>query len=281
MAKAAASAADHVFLDLEDAVAPSEKAAARVKVVTALRELDWGRKTRCVRINDLSSPYLYEDIVAVVEQAGDFLDTLMLTKVKRAADVDFVATLLGLLERKSGRARPIGIEVLIEEAEALENVSEIARASPRVEALVLGFGDLSASLGIDLQFVGSTNAYPGDLWHFARCQLVTACRAAGVDPIDGPVPDYRNLAAYAEDCRRACALGMVGKWAIHPAQIAPALTVFTPSAESLAGARRMVETFRAAAAEGKGALSIDGTLVDNVSLRMAQNVLDKATLYGL
>jgi citrate lyase subunit beta/citryl-CoA lyase len=281
MAKAAASGADHVFLDLEDAVAPAEKAAARIKVVTALRELDWGRKTRCVRINDLSTPYVYDDIVETVKGAGDALDTLMLTKVRHADEVRFVATLLDLLERGSGRKRPIGLEVLIEEAAGLENVAAIARASWRMEAMILGFGDLSASLGVDLAYVASSGAYPGDLWHYARCQLVTACRAAGIDPIDGPVPDYRDLKTYTEDCRRALCLGMVGKWAIHPAQIEPALSVFTPTPDSVASARHMQDAFREALAAGQGAISIDGALVDVASLRMVQNILDKAALYGL
>ncbi|MDA8252095.1 MAG: CoA ester lyase [Rhodospirillales bacterium] len=281
MANAAASAADHVFLDLEDAVAPSAKEAARARVVAALHTLDWTGKTRCVRINDLTTRYAYEDIIAVVEGAGTHLDTVILPKAMGASDVQFVATLLHQIEQKIGLDHQIGIEVLIEEVQALQNVEAIAAASPRVEALILGMGDFSASMGIDQGFVGSAGGYSGDLWHYARFRLGMAARAAGIDAIDGPFPDFKDSEAYARECRNAFALGFVGKWAIHPAQIAPALAAFTPDPAAVDNARRMRAAFLAATAQGLGATTFEGKMVDAASLRILQNTLDKADLYGM
>lgn len=281
MAKAVASAADHVFLDLEDAVAPAAKVAARAQVVAALRTLDWTGKTRCVRINDLTTRYAYEDIITVVEGAGNYLDTIILPKAMGAGDVQFVATLLNQIEQKIGLDRQIGIEVLIEEVQALQNVEAIAAASPRVEALILGMGDFSASMGIDQGFVGGAAGYPGDLWHYARFRLGMAARAAGIDAIDGPFPDFRDNDTYARECRNAYALGFVGKWAIHPAQIAPALAAFTPDRATVDNARRLRDAFLAAEAQGLGATTFEGKMVDAASLRILKNTLDKAELYGM
>ena len=239
MAKAAASAADHVFLDLEDAVAPSAKVEARSKIVSALRTLDWGRKTRCVRINDLSTKYAYEDIITVVEHAGEFLDTVMVPKVLSAHDVHFAAILLNQIEQKLGLRRRIGIEVLIEEVQALERVEAICKAHERLECVIFGMGDYSASQGIDTRSIGGTNPYPGDIWHYPRFRLVMAARSAGIDPVDGPYANFRDAEVFREECRRAMILGCVGKWAIHPAQIEPALAVFTPGREEVERARKL------------------------------------------
>jgi citrate lyase subunit beta / citryl-CoA lyase len=238
MAKAAASAADHVFLDLEDAVAPSAKVEARGKIVTALRTLSWGRKTRCVRINDLSTKYAYEDIIAVVAGAGEHLDTLMVPKVLSGKDVYFVATLLNQIEQKLGLKRQIGIEVLIEEVQALEHVEEICKAHPRLECVIFGMGDYSASQGIDIRSVGGQSPYPGDIWHYPRFRMVMAARSAGIDPVDGPYANFRNPEVFREECRRAMILGCVGKWAIRggdlgsgsgrQASIEPHLSASTP-----------------------------------------------------
>ena len=282
MAKAAASAADHVFLDLEDAVAPNMKVAARAMIVTALKTLDWTGKTRCVRINDLSTKYAYEDIIHVVEGAGEYIDTIIVPKVMSGADLHFVATLLNQIEMKLGLKRPIGIEVLIEEVQGLQNIEEISRASPRLEALILGMGDFSASMGMgDLSFIGGEGGYPGDLWHYARFRLVMACRAAGIDPIDGPFPNFRDEKTFARECSNAASLGFVGKWAIHPAQIDGALAAFTPKREDVDRARKMRDAFAEAEAKGLGAVSVDGVMVDVASLRVLKNVLDKADLYKM
>ena len=275
--KAAASAADHVFCDLEDAVAPSAKVEARSKVCWALNNLDWGRKTRCVRINDVTTEWCHGDLIEVLEKAGANLDTIMLTKPYAAADVIFVDRMLTQLERRLRLQRRIGIEVLIEEVQALQNVEAISTCSDRVESLIFGMGDYSASQGIDI--LGAH--YPGDIFHFARFRITMAARAAGIDAVDGPFGDFKDEAGYREEAQRARSLGMVGKWAIHPAQIAPALEVFSPTAEAVAKARRIEKAYREAAARGVGAVEIDGVMMDVAVLRLVRNVLDQADLYGL
>jgi citrate lyase subunit beta/citryl-CoA lyase len=282
MAKAAASAADHVFLDLEDAVAPSAKVEARGKIVTALKTLSWGKKTRCVRINDLSTKYAYQDIITVVEGAGEHLDTIMVPKVLSGADVHFAATLLNQIEQNIGLKRRIGIEVLIEEVQGLQNVEEICRASPRMECVVFGMGDYSASQGIDIRAVGGETGYPGDIWHYPRFRMAMAARAAGIDPVDGPYANFRNPDVYREECRRAAMLGCVGKWAIHPAQIDIALEAFSPKQEDVDRARKLAAAYAKAEAEGLGAVNVDGVMIDVASIRILRStVLDKADLIGM
>ena len=283
MVKAAASDADHVFLDLEDAVAPNQKIAARKKIIEALKTLDWGKKVRCVRINDLSTEYAYEDIIEVFEGAGRNLDTIMMTKVMSASDILFADRLLSMMEKKLKLERRIGLEALIEEVEGMQNIDSIARSTDRLECLVFGMGDFSASMGISLDAViGSNSDYPGDMWHYARFRLVMACRAAGIDPVDGPYADFRNEDGYREECRRAGTLGCVGKWAIHPSQIPLALEAFSPKAAKVAEARKLVEAYAAAEAEGSGAIKVDGVMVDVATIRLLRSgILSKAELYGL
>jgi citrate lyase subunit beta/citryl-CoA lyase len=275
--KAAASAADHVFCDLEDAVAPNAKVEARSKTCWALNNLDWGKKTRCVRINDVTTEWCHGDLIEIIEKAGNSLDTIMLTKPYTAADVIFVDRMLTQLEKKLRLQRRIGIEVLIEEVQALQNVEAISTCSDRVECLVFGMGDYSASQGIDI--FGAQ--YPGDIFHFARFRITMAARAAGIDAVDGPFGDFKDDAGYRAEAQRARSLGMVGKWAIHPAQIAPALEVFSPTADAVANARRVEKAMREAMARGLGAVEIDGMMMDVAVLRLLRNVLDKADLYGL
>ncbi len=279
-AKAAASAADHVFLDLEDAVASSAKVGARAMAVTALRTLDWGKKTRCVRVNDLGTQYAYEDIITLVEGAREHLDTIMVPKVTCAADVYFVATLLNQIEMKIGLAKPIGIEVLIEEVKGLQNIDEICHAHPRLECVIFGMGDYSASQGIDIRS-GGDNDYPGDIWYYPRFRLALAARAAGIDPVDGPYGNFKNGDVYREEARRAMIVGCVGKWAIHPSQIEIALDVFTPKRAAVESARRVASEYAKAEAAGLGAVSIDGVMVDVATVRMLKNTLDKADLIGM
>jgi citrate lyase subunit beta/citryl-CoA lyase len=279
--KAAASAADHVFCDLEDAVAPSAKVAARSKISWALNNLDWGHKTRCVRINDVTTEWCHGDIIEIVESAGANLDTIMLTKPYSAADVIFLDRMLNQLERKLKLERKIGIEVLIEEVQALQNVEAIATCSERMECLIFGMGDYSGSQGIDIVNIGASADYPGDIFHFARFRITMAARAAKIDAVDGPFGDFKDEAGYREEARRARALGMVGKWAIHPAQIAPALEIFSPTPAAVAKARNMAAAYREAEAKGLGAVQIDGVMIDVAVLRLVKNTLDQADLYGL
>jgi citrate lyase subunit beta / citryl-CoA lyase len=279
--KAAASAADHVFCDLEDAVAPSAKVEARSKISWALNNLDWGRKTRCVRINDVTTEWCHGDIIEIVETAGANLDTIMLTKPYSAADVIFLDRMLNQLEKKLKLERKIGIEVLIEEVQALQNVEAIATCSERMECLVFGMGDYSGSQGIDIVNIGGTADYPGDIFHFARFRITMAARAAKIDAVDGPFGDFKDEAGYRQEARRARSLGMVGKWAIHPAQIAPALEIFSPTPDAVAKARNMAAAYREAEAKGLGAVQIDGVMIDVAVLRLVKNTLDQADLYGL
>ena len=281
MAKAAASAADHVFLDLEDAVAPKEKIGARAKVITALRTLDWGKKTRCVRVNDLLTPYAHDDIIDVVEQAGEYLDVIMVPKVLCASDVLFVDTLLLQLEKKLDLKRHIGIEVLIEETQGMVNVESIARSTPRLEAIIFGMGDYSASQGIDFLQAVVEGSYPGDIWHYGRFRMAMAASAAGIDFVDGPYPRLDNMEGYRNECIRAKLLGAVGKWALHPSQIAVATDAFTPDKEIVNKARAMVEAYEKAQAQGLGAVNIDGVFVDVATVRLVRNTLRMADLIGM
>jgi citrate lyase subunit beta/citryl-CoA lyase len=280
--KAAASAADHVFCDLEDAVAPSAKVESREKITWALNNLDWGKKVRCVRINDVTTEWCHDDIITVVEQAGANIDTIMLTKPYTAADVVFLDRMLGQLEKKLKLDKRIGIEVLIEEVQALQNVEEIAASTDRLECLIFGMGDYSASQGINTRNIGGPDGgYPGDIFHYARFRIAMAARAAGLDAVDGPYGNFSNPDGYRAEAARARSLGMVGKWAIHPSQIEPALQVFSPSPEEIARARKMDKAYREALEQGLGAIQVDGVMIDVVILRMVKTTLEQAELYGL
>ncbi len=281
LAKSAGLELDHVFLDLEDAVAPSEKPAARGKIVKALNSLEWKPRTLCVRINDVDTQWCHDDIIEVVTGAGAKLDTIMLTKAKGAADVMFVHLLLDQLEKKLGLTRRIGIECLIEEVEGIMNVDAIAACSDRLECLIFGMGDYSASQQMQLGNVGETGPYPGDVWHYPRYRMTIACRANGIDPVDGPYANFRNPDGYRREAERAHALGMIGKWAIHPSQVEIAQAVFSPSAEAVANARKQRVAYDAALAQGLGAINVDGVMVDAASIRIVQSTLDRADLYRM
>jgi len=279
MAKAAASTADLVFLDLEDSVAPAEKKAARAQVAEALLAHDWGAKTRAVRINGVHTRWAYGDLAEVVTRAGSVLDVVIVPKVKAPRDVWFVETLLDQLEADLGLDHRIGIEVLIEETEALARVEDIAAASPRLEALILGVGDLSASQGIRTGHIGqAADRYPGDMWHYARNRMIVAARANGLDAIDGPYANYRNPDGYRREAGWAATLGCVGKWAIHPSQLEIANEVFSPTAEEIERARQAVEAVRAAEEGGAGAATLGGTMIDAATARIFQVTLDRAAL---
>jgi citrate lyase subunit beta/citryl-CoA lyase len=283
MTKAAGLAVDHIFLDLEDAVAPAEKPSARGKIVEALNNLDFGNSVRCVRINDIETPWAYKDIIEVVTGAGENLDTIMIPKVKHAHEVKWVDILIHQIEQDIGLKQRIGIELLIEEVEGIQNVDEIATATPRLEAMVFGMGDYSASQGVDVKEAMSSgdSVYPGDIWHYQRQRVVIACRAAGIDAVDGPFGNFRDPDSYEREATRAMVLGCVGKWAIHPAQVEIAQRVFSPTEEEVERARKIVQAYDAAVARGEGAAQVDDAMIDAASVRLVQNTLDKANLYGL
>jgi malyl-CoA/(S)-citramalyl-CoA lyase len=294
MAKAPTLGADVVFLDLEDAVAPDDKEQARSNVIEALRAHDWSSTAVSVRVNGLDTHWCYRDIVEVVEEAGDVLDTLLVPKVGAPSDVLFVATLLDQIEQRNGwEAGRIGIHILIETAAGMANVEAISRARPdRLEAMVFGVADYAASVRARTTNIGGANpgysvltdpldpggareTHWGDPWHFAISRMVAACRAEGLRPIDGPFGDLNDADGYRSAARRAAAMGCEGKWAIHPAQIELANEVFTPSEAEIDRARRIMEAMETAAKEGKGAVSLDGRLIDAASIRMAENLMQQ------
>ena len=281
LGKAAASKADHVFCDLEDAVAPSAKESARQTIIEALNQLDWGKTVRCVRVNDVSTQWCAKDIITLIEGAGENVDTIMLAKPYTAADVLFVDKLLSQLEQGLGLTKKIGLEVLIEEVQAMHNVWEIAHCCERLECLIFGMGDYAASQGMVIDDIGKVDGYPGDIFHYPRYQLTIAARAAGIDAVDGPYADFKNPEGYVTECQRAATLGMVGKWAIHPAQIEPALEVFSPTQEKVDFAREIIEVYRKAEAEGIGSVGHKGFMVDAASARLFQLTVDRADLIGM
>lgn len=277
--KAAASAADAVCIDLEDAVAPAEKAASRAHVVHALRSVDFGTRTRVVRINGVDTSYAYRDLVEVIEAAGDRVDLVMVPKVGGANDVAFVDTLLSQIEAHRGQASPIGIEAQIESAAGFVYLRDIATASPRLESLILGVGDYAASMKMPSSAIGEMDAndadYPGHRWHAVMHGIVAAARAHGLRCMDGPYSAYKDTAGFETSCRVARAMGFDGKQCIHPSQLDPVNRIFSPSAAEIAAAAALVEAFDAAVAAGQGAATHDGRMIDAASLRMARTILDR------
>jgi malyl-CoA/(S)-citramalyl-CoA lyase len=293
--KAARSAADIIFLDCEDAVAPDDKEQARKNIVEGLNDIDWGSKTMMVRINGLDTHYMYRDVVDIVE-ACPRLDMILIPKVGVAADVYAVDMLVTQIEAARQRTRRIGFEVLIETALGMANVESIAQSSRRLEAMSFGVADYAASTRARTTVIGGVNRdygvltdknergerdyYWGDQWHAAQTRMMVACRAYGLRPIDGPFGDFSDPDGYDAAARRAAVLGYEGKWAIHPSQIELANRVFTPAEAEVTKARRIMEAMAQAAKEGKGAVSLDGRLIDAASIRMAEALLATADAIG-
>jgi malyl-CoA/(S)-citramalyl-CoA lyase len=284
--------ADVVMLDLEDAVAPDDKEQARLNIIGALRELDYGRCSVSIRINGLDTHWCYRDIIDVVEQAGHAVDALVIPKVSGAGDVHLVATLLSQIEEAMHLERKIALTVLIETAIGMVNVDEIASACPeRMEAMIFGVADYAASLqshtasigGVDENYSVLTDPdgaaererHWGDQWHYPLARIAVTCRAHGLRPIDGPFGDFTDPEGYLAAARRSAVLGYEGKWAIHPSQIELANEVFTPDPRLVERTRRIIDAMRDASANGKGAVSLDGRLIDAASIRMAENLLAK------
>ena len=277
--KAAASDVDYVFLDLEDAVAPGDKVQARRNVIEGLRDIDWRGlgKTISVRINGIDTHYMYRDVVDVVEQAGEHLDTILIPKVGVPADVYMVDAMVSQIEEATGLTEKIGIEALIETTLGMVNVEAIATSSPRLEAMHFGVADYAASCRARTTNIGGLNPdYPGDQWHDGLSRMLVACRAYGIRPIDGPFGDFNDPDGFLDGARRAAALGYEGKWAIHPSQIELANRVFSPPPEEVDRAHRIIAALAEAAAEGRGAAQLDGRMIDAASARMAENVVAQA-----
>jgi malyl-CoA/(S)-citramalyl-CoA lyase len=291
--KAAKSAADVVFLDLEDAVAPDDKPQARKNVIQALRDIDWGRKTMSVRINGLDTHFMYRDVVDVMEQAGERLDLIMIPKVGTAADVYAVDMLVTQCEAATGRKKRIGFEMIIETALGMQNVHAIAAASKRNESLHFGVADYAASTRARTTNIGGANpdyavltdkvegddkreVHWGDMWHYAVARMVVAARANGLRPVDGPFGDFSDPEGYRAAGNRAGVLGCEGKWAIHPSQVVLANELFSPSAKDVDKARRILVAMAEAQKAGKGAVALDGRLIDLASIRQAEVLVKKA-----
>jgi len=275
LAKAPQLDADEVFLDLEDAVAPGEKEQARARVIAALREADFGAKTVVVRVNGTDTPHYYRDLIDVVEQAGDRLDAVMLPKVRTTGDVEMTDKLLRQIELACGyEPGRIGIEAQIEDATGLIACEAIAAASPRMETLVFGPGDYSAAIGIPVTTIGaSPRGYPGDHLNYVYSKLVVAARAAGIQAIDGPYAAVGDEEGLRERALLARALGLDGKWTIHPAQIALVNDVFTPGREEWERAEAMLAAYdRATSGEGLGAAMFEGEMIDEANRKMAERL---------
>ncbi|MEP1586986.1 MAG: L-malyl-CoA/beta-methylmalyl-CoA lyase [Tateyamaria sp.] len=286
--KMAMSGADVINLDLEDSVAPSDKDSARANIIEATHDIDWGNKLLSVRINGLDSPYWYRDVVDLLEQASDRLDQIMIPKVGNAADIYAVDALVSSIEAAKGRRKPISFEVIIESAAGISHVEEIAAASPRLAAMSLGAADFAASMGMQTTGIGGTqdNYYMlqggqkhwSDPWHWAQTAIVAACRTHGVLPVDGPFGDFSDDEGFRAQARRSATLGMVGKWAIHPKQIAIANEVFTPSDQAVAEAREILAAMEAAKANGEGATVYKGRLVDIASIKQAEVIVKQSEM---
>ena len=280
--KAAASAADAVCIDLEDSVAPEEKVASRAHVIRALKELDFGRRVRMVRINALDTAFAYRDLIEVVEAAGDCLNLVMVPKAGSARDVEFVHTLLSQIEANGRVITPIGIEAQIETAPGFLYAREIAGASPRLEALIFGAGDYAASMRMPSSAIGEADVhdqvYPGHRWHAVMHTIVAAARANGLRCMDGPYAGYSDAVGLERACRIAQAIGFDGKQCIHPAQLATVNSVFAPSDEEVTRAAAIVHAYETAVAAGQGAASHDGRMIDAANVRMSRTILERRRL---
>ncbi len=290
--KAAKSDADVIFLDLEDAVAPDEKEQARKNIIQALNDLDWTGKSMSIRINGLDTHYMYRDVVDIVEQAGQHLDLIMIPKVGTAADVYAIDMLVTQIEDARGYQKRIGFEHIIETALGMQNVNEIASASRRNESLHFGVADYAASTRARTTMIGGVNkdyavltdpdlsgdrlTHWGDMWHYAISRMVVAARANGLRPVDGPFGDFSDPEGFKAAARRAAVLGCEGKWAIHPSQIDLANEVMSPSDEEVTRAKRILDAMAEAEREGKGAVSLDGRLIDYASIRQAEVLVGKS-----
>ena len=294
--RAASSPADIVLLDLEDSVAPDDKPLARKNVIEALNDLDWGERTISVRINGLDTPYMYRDVVDVVEQVGARLDLIMIPKVGTAADVYAVDMLVSQIEQAMGLSKRIGLELLVETALGMQNVEEIAASSRRTESLHFGVADYAASTGARTTNIGGPNPnyhtltdpddagrreeHWGDVWHYPLSRVVVAARANGLRPVDGPYGNIPDADGFQSQALRAAALGCDGKWAIHPSQIEAANQLFSPSKDEVTRARRILAAMREAEREGRAAVSLDGRMIDIASVRQAQAMVKKARQIG-
>ncbi len=285
-AKAAASPVDVIMLDLEDSVPLAAKEGARRQVIQSLRSVEWQSKTVTVRINGIDSAFAHQELIEITAAAGDLLDTIVVPKVNHPGDIHFVSRMLDGIERAEGMTRPIGIEASIETAEGLAAAMRIARASDRLRTLVFGIADYSASVGARLVSISGhgekeEEIYPGDRWHFALSRLVMAAKANGLMAIDAPYGNFKDPQGLKKAASKSCALGCDGKWAIHPAQIETINQVFSPSAEEIQRALKIIQASDVAKAKGLGAVAVEGRMVDQATVRLAHQLHARARHLGL
>jgi malyl-CoA/(S)-citramalyl-CoA lyase len=290
--KMAASKADVVNLDLEDAVAPDDKVEARKNVIQAINDIDWGNKTVSVRINGLDTHYWVRDVVDLMEQTNGRLDMIMVPKAGNAKDIYAVDSIVSAIEQEKGREKRIGLECIIETAAGLAHVEEIAAASPRMQAMSIGPADYAAFMGMSTTAIGGTQVNyamigePGDNrarhyadpWHYPTVAIVAACRTHGLLPVDGPFGDFSDPEGFKQQAMNSATLGMVGKWAIHPSQVELANEVFTPTDAAVTKAKRIIEAMEEAQKAGAGAVSLDGKLIDLASIRQAEVIVKQAEM---
>ncbi len=282
MHNAADSAADEVFLDLEDSVAPDEKESAREPLITAAREEDWSDKVLSYRMNGVDTKWWYDDVIEVVTEVGEYIDDIIVPKVSHPSEVHTVENLLQQVEVNAGlEAGGIGLEPQIEDGEGMNRVDEIAHASDRLDSIIFGPGDYSAAMGAAGLTIGQFPEYPGHYWHYALSRCNHAAKSAGLPCLDGPYATIEDEEGFRDSCERAAMLGCDGKWAIHPSQIEIANEVFAPSREEADKAKRIVEAYEEAMAEGRGAVSVDGEMVDEATNKMARAIVDKAEKAGM
>ena len=290
--KAAASDVDVIFLDLEDAVAPDEKEQARKNIIAGLNDIDWKGKTLSVRINGLDTHYMYRDVVDLIEQATDKLDLIMIPKIGTVSDVYAVDMLVTQVEDAVAAKKRIGFELIVETALGMQNVNEISAASKRLESLHFGVADYAASTKAKTTVIGgphpnyhvltdpdddgNRDIHWGDMWHYAVARMVVAARANGLRPIDGPFGDFGDADGYTAQANRSATLGCEGKWAIHPSQIELANSVFSPTEEEVTKAKRILDAMAEATKAGKGAVTLDGRLIDIASIKQAEVMVEKA-----
>ncbi len=277
--------ADEVMLDLEDGVAPDEKEGARLKIISAFKDYDWGDRVRAYRINGLETPYCYRDIIDVVEQAAEVIDVVVIPKVEKAADVQFVDLLLSQIEMRLQLGKSIGLEASIESALGMMNVKEIAFSSSRLETLVFGIADYGASLTMPSSGISghgdAEESSPYHRWHFPMSRMAMAAKAAGLAAIDAPYGDFRDQPGLDRSSHTAASLGYDGKWAIHPTQLETINKTFSPSSEDITRAQRILQAHEEAKTGGAGAIAVDGKMVDTASIRLARITREKARRLGL
>jgi malyl-CoA/(S)-citramalyl-CoA lyase len=284
------SAADVINLDLEDSVAPGDKEKARLNAIDAINSIDWKNKTVSVRINSLDTPYWHRDVIELLENCSERLDNITIPKAGCAADIYAVDVLVSSVEQATARSKKIGFDILIETAAGLTNVNQIANSSTRIESMAFGAADFAASMGMVTTGIGGTQdgyymhhggeKYWSNPWHWAQASLVAACRSYGVLPVDGPYGDFNDHEGFLAEAKRASTLGMVGKWVIHPNQIAPANEIFSPSLDAIEEAKEIIKAMNRAKENGEGATVFKGRMVDIASIKQAEVLVKLANLIG-